>query len=447
MTNITYFTFNACIAFYSFFYFLWQSTNQTDNQIVFFKWCIVGVVLINSAFVHLVFVLVDKQSHAKLLLIITHLINVLSCFGAYFWFYSSWKLKYAYGLWPVPSTVFHFYLVWWFVQVIGCFYVLYRFGLEENQGTLKSRFEWIFYAALVAYAGGATNWLVWYGINFPPYLNSGIAVYACILAYAIFRYRFLTPDEVLAIHRDKLALVGLLSASLNHEIKNPLFLLQQYCEKLRGGSLEQEAYAQLAGKMSNQITRMRGIVERLGDFCKPTVSHSGVELADLHEVIDNALFFVSQELKYRNINTIIEMPDNIPKIRGNQGEFEEVFLNLFMNACQAMPKGGRLGIRCQVTGNISPGTVPQRGTVPSTSEKGNPSTKYAVQCTITDTGPGIPKEDLKNIFKPFYTKKGKSGTGLGLYIVKTLVEKNGGRIWLESDEHSGASFKLIFQNR
>ncbi len=247
-------------------------------------------------------------------------------------------------------------------------------------------------------------------------------LYPFVMAYAITRQGFLEPEEVLALHRDKLALMGLMSSSINHEIKNPLFLLQEYANKLLPHVRErmiQEDDVETMTKMSAQISRMTKLVHRLSEFGRPNPKVDTLEEIDAKQAFDDALFFASQELKYQNIEVKFNLPESLPKIHGNKNQFEEIFLNLILNAFQAMPKGGVL-------------------TIAGRHVKGQ------IEITIQDTGMGIPKHQIKNIFKPFYTTKQKTGTGLGLYIVKTLVEQNGGKIEVESKLGRGTLFRLSF---
>lgn len=192
--NISYCIFDFCIASYAFFYFLWQSCSNPYWSIVYFKWCIVGVVLINSAFVQFTFVILRLQRIFSKRLLVVHALNFFFCIAALTLFYQGWENKYTYGIWPIPSMCFHVYLVWWFSQVFYCFYLIYMWGIKKSCDKQLLQYQWIFLATLIAYTGGATNWLVWYNINFPPYLNSGIAIYTMVLAYAIFRHRILDID-------------------------------------------------------------------------------------------------------------------------------------------------------------------------------------------------------------------------------------------------------------
>ena len=190
-SRLAYSFFAASLAFYAFFYSLWQFVNNEQTAIFFFDLCIVGVVLINNFFVQLTHALLGLSDKFKKRLLVTYVLNIAFCFCAFGPFYHSWAWKYTYGYWPIPSVVFHVYLLWWFFQVFYCFYYLWVYGIRKGQGRLKQQCEWVFWSSLIGFAGGASNWFVWYGINFPPYLNGGIAIYALCLAYAIVRYRIM----------------------------------------------------------------------------------------------------------------------------------------------------------------------------------------------------------------------------------------------------------------
>ena len=190
-SRLAYSFFAASLAFYAFFYSLWQFVNNEQTAIFFFDLCIVGVVLINNFFVQLTHALLGLSDKFKKRLLVTYVLNIVFCVCAFGPFYHSWAWKYTYGYWPIPSAAFHVYLLWWFFQVFYCFYYLWVYGIRKGQGRVKQQCEWVFWSSLIGFAGGASNWFVWYGINFPPYLNGGIAIYALCLAYAIVRYRIM----------------------------------------------------------------------------------------------------------------------------------------------------------------------------------------------------------------------------------------------------------------
>ncbi|HRK61995.1 MAG TPA: ATP-binding protein [Candidatus Omnitrophota bacterium] len=159
-------------------------------------------------FTHFVYVLLGVNKSNKIELRVSYAVNFLFSICAMFFFYSGWKEKYNFGLWPVPSTVFHVYMLWWFYQVARAFVLILKNGLLVSLGSQKKQYQWIFWSTLIAYVGGATNWLVWYDIAFPPYLNSGIAIYVLVLTYAIFRHRLLGFDLII---KRTLVFAGLLA--------------------------------------------------------------------------------------------------------------------------------------------------------------------------------------------------------------------------------------------
>jgi signal transduction histidine kinase len=144
-----------------------------------------------------------------------------------------------------------------------------------------------------------------------------------------------------------------------------------------------------------------------------------LESVDLSTTLNDILPLIRHELEIDKITLFREFPEGLPAVYADRRNVEEIFFNLIVNACQAMREGGRLGI-CATQKNGS------------------------VEIKIEDQGPGISRDDLSKVFEPFYTTK-ESGTGLGLYIVKQLVEKNKGKIWVESKVGSGTTFYVSFK--
>ena len=377
------------------------------------------------------------------------------------------------------GPVFHLFLFQFCILVIYGFYLMIA-EWKQAVGQKKNQIIIFFAAAAFGYSGGMLSFFPIYKIPVPQYALFLMPLYPFLMAYAVMRHGFLDTEEVLALHREKLMLMGLMTSTINHELRNPLFLVQEFSKKaslaLKSGKDVEESLRSLES-INKNVSRINELVARLRDFAKPNPNPGTLEEVDLKKAIHDALFFVSQELKYHNVEIKEEIPDDLSKIKGDKNQLEEIFLNLFMNALQAMPKGGRLGIsatqhwtdpsfggRAQVSGNRDKKRViaseakqsqnqdchaPLHGAHNDSSIQ--PPTKYDIRNTnnelrieISDTGTGIPKDELKHIFTPFYTKKEKEGTGLGLYIVKSLVEQNNGRISVESEVGKGTCFKLRF---
>jgi len=197
--NISFFNLNFSVALYSFGYFFWQLA-KTENQALFwFKILTIGIILINITYLYFVFHflgLIDKKR--KLLRALTFINFIFIGLNLSSNLYTHLEQRYNLGFWPVPTILFHIYLIFWFWQCLYGFYWLLK-GLRLYTGIKREQVKYFAISALLGFAGGATNWPMWYNIHLPPYLNITISLYIGIVAYAIFRYRLL--DINLALTR------------------------------------------------------------------------------------------------------------------------------------------------------------------------------------------------------------------------------------------------------
>ena len=177
---------------------------------------------------------------------------------------------------------------------------------------------------------------------------------------------------------------------------------------------------QIFTKTTEQTHRALDIMKRFAVFAKTNVGQEiQIERIDLNEILENVLPLVGHELELDKIKLIKNIPSELPPIQADRRHIEEILFNLIVNACQAMKsKGGRIEIAARECGKF-------------------------VKVIIEDNGPGISSEQLKHIFEPFYTTKDE-GTGLGLYVVKQLIERNGGKIFVKSGPGYGTYFNLEF---
>jgi len=192
-----YLNVNLSIAFYSIGYFFWQTVNATTAQTMWFKITVVGIILINPAFLHFVFAFTDKLKKKKNLLIVVYLVNAgfIYCNLASL-FYKDFIPKHSLGLWPVPTSVFNIYLIFWFAQVFYGFRY-FILGLKESSGIKREQVKYCLLAAVFGFIGGVSNWPMWYNIKFPPYPNILISVYVAIVAYAIIRHRLFDIEVII----------------------------------------------------------------------------------------------------------------------------------------------------------------------------------------------------------------------------------------------------------
>ena len=256
------------------------------------------------------------------------------------------------------------------------------------------------------------------------------------------RTQELREAQAQLIQTEKLASLGKLSASIAHEINNPLSGILTYAKllsrKLRVGPPDAEgvhAALQQLSLVERETQRCVSIVRNLLDFARQR--EPSFQLVDLRKAVDEALSLLTNRLGIQNVEVMREFGP-IPTVRADFGQLRQAFVNILMNACEAMPKGGTLRV---VTREV---TLPGDGTGQTLSPTGKtgPPVRFA-EVAISDTGQGIAPEHLSKIFDPFFTTKEK-GTGLGLSVVYGIVEKHGGRISVDSRVGQGTTVTLRF---
>lgn len=220
------------------------------------------------------------------------------------------------------------------------------------------------------------------------------------------------------VQADKLSSIGLLAAGVAHEVNTPLAVISTYAQMLAKQVGGDETKSRLLDKIAKQTFRASEIVNSLLNFSR--TSSTEFEPVQINRVVRETLNLLEPQMEKSGISITAELEDDLPPIRGNAGRLQQVFLNLFLNARDAMEGGGRLVIRTLAAGD-------------------------AVQIEVQDTGPGIPPELLSRIFDPFFTTKTvKKGTGLGLSVTYGIVEEHGGRIEALPQDGPGALFRLEF---
>lgn len=216
---------------------------------------------------------------------------------------------------------------------------------------------------------------------------------------------------------EQLASIGTLTAGLAHEVGGPMNVILGYAQMIENATSE-ETVRDRARIIREQVSRISKIIETLLDFARPRpILKIPV---DLGRTLDEVLNFLSEELRKRGIATERHI-DAVPAIRGDAGKLQQLFLNLFINAMDAMSEGGTLRVSLTASG---------------TNE---------VEVCVSDTGTGIPQEALEKIFEPFFTSKPRGkGSGLGLAVAKGIVSDHEGRIEVTSTPGEGTRFVIAF---
>jgi len=219
--------------------------------------------------------------------------------------------------------------------------------------------------------------------------------------------------EYQVFQAEKLAALGQLSAGMAHEINNPLFVISGRLEMLKLEELNQKVKDNLE-LIESQTDRIRRLVDRILKFSRK--SNPVFESLNVNETLEMVLPLIHYN-KLPSVKIDIEkvFEKNMPEIKGDLHQLQEVFLNILINAYQSMPNGGVIKI---ITSNFK--------------------NLYA-QIEIIDTGIGIPPHHLKDIFMPFFSTK-KDGTGLGLSICHNIIKNHNGSIELESQMNKGSKF-------
>ncbi len=222
---------------------------------------------------------------------------------------------------------------------------------------------------------------------------------------------------------EKMSAIGTLSASLAHEIKNPLNSIVINMEILKGQI--RKNYTDSSGTpfdkylniIQGEVSRLDKVIKDFLDFAKPQ-SMQYKELS-INQIIDNIIEFIEPETAKAGVKVFSNLSEKLFKIHGEENQLKQILLNLFLNSVQAMLDGGKLTVK---TRNQPDGIV---------------------MVTISDTGIGIKNEHHNEIFSPFFTTR-KQGSGLGLAMVNQLVKNHGGKITFKSKKNKGTTFYITF---
>ncbi len=265
----------------------------------------------------------------------------------------------------------------------------------------------------------------------------------------------LLSDQAQLIRVEKLASVGRLAAGVAHEIGNPLGAINGYVHLLGGGARNDRDRDAIAG-LERETGRIDRIVRGLLDYARPR-QRTPVAI-DLNDTVQGVVSLLTNQGALRRIATHMDLDLAVPMLFGERHDLEQVFVNLLLNAIDAMNGEGRLVIYSHRTRTSALRNAdPRRNSDPVGIRVDRPPLtrvhawldggirpEEVVKVVISDSGVGVPDADVDRIFDPFFTTKepGK-GTGLGLAIVARIVENLQGVIWVARSREGGAAFHLI----
>ncbi len=247
-----------------------------------------------------------------------------------------------------------------------------------------------------------------------------------------------TQDELIQV--EKLKVIGGLASGVSHEVKNPLAMILLGVQYLMKKIESKDRKVVLTLKhMEKAIKRADEIIKGLLDFA--SLSKLDIKQENLNSVVEESLRLVKIQFDKNCIRVETDLKENIPKVKIDKNKIEQVFINIFMNSSHAMNDGGQLTVRTYSKKLNKPG----KGTGHKQNDPFKPGETMVIS-EIEDTGPGIPKNILDKIFDPFFTtRRDKGGTGLGLSVVRNIIQMHCGKIEIKNKAKGGIKSTLFFK--
>ena len=218
----------------------------------------------------------------------------------------------------------------------------------------------------------------------------------------------------------RLVSLGEITASMAHEFNNPLGIIMGFVEEMQSTMPSDAADFQTLKIIDEEAKRCQKIIQGLMEFARPTPVTA--QTTDVAALITKTLKMIDARLYKQKVGLTEAVAPHLPPIHADAQQLEQVLVNLYLNALDAMLGGGHLTVSAQLDGN------------------GDFSKEVVI--SVADTGHGVPREDLAKIFQPFFTARKKAGMGLGLSICERIIKNHGGKIEVESEQGQGTLFRI-----
>ena len=218
---------------------------------------------------------------------------------------------------------------------------------------------------------------------------------------------------------EKMAELGKMASGVVHELNTPLSVIVSATQMIMREEGLPDFVRELVERINLEAARLAELTKGVLTFSR--TNGDGWREADVNQVLRDVMLFLRYEAQKRSVTVIEDLDFRLPSIAAEGNRVKQIFINLIMNALQAMEEGGKLFLRSF------------------------PGEESRVVVQVADTGPGIPPETLAQLFTPFFTTKGPGeGTGLGLFVTRKIMEGIGGAITVESVVGEGTTFTLVF---
>jgi len=502
--TVTFGLFAFLVFLWTFFYFMWGLQTELPKSLVWFQLLEYPVCFIHMAYFHFALAFSNNVSKYKKSLLLGYLISVVlavinSQNGFFDLTYIRNRTPFLY--WPHASPLLSLFIGSEVIYVAFSFFILAQ-SIKTTKEPFKHRLKQFLTINIIGWTGGVTNWFYFYDSTpIPPIGNPAVTFYLLGVFYLIYKHdifdikfviqktfiyamltlfitliyttfivvferlfqSFFGYSSIIAVilaaltiailfnplkefivnllerrffgkklielsseniqmkielqKQDQMKAVATLASGMAHEVKNPLTAIKTFTEHLPQKFNDPEFISKFTQVVGPEVEKIDSLVKQLLEFSKP--SPLQLEKLNIHHVLSETLELLSGEFIKHNIKLQKSFPD-IPEINGDKKQLKQVFLNLFLNSIQAMPNGGTLTVSTSFT------------------------RKRELLVSISDTGIGIPKENLPHLFDPFFTTK-QDGTGLGLAIVHGIIKEHGGKIEVQSAANQGTCFNILFK--
>ena len=218
------------------------------------------------------------------------------------------------------------------------------------------------------------------------------------------------------IYRERMISLGQMAAGVAHEVNNPLTTISGWLQILLAEIDQNDKRRAPLLLMNDETARIAKIIQHLLDFGRRLPAEQ--QAIRLNRLLADVLALVEYQMRIENVNIDLHLCNNLPLVVGDQSQFKQVFINVIVNARQAMPQGGTLKISTQVAGD------------------------GGVEVSFSDTGCGMSNDIIERIFDPFYTTKGESGSGIGLFLCRNIMKEHGGSLTVSSQPGCGSTFTI-----
>lgn len=264
------------------------------------------------------------------------------------------------------------------------------------------------------------------GFTINPHLNLRGETIGKIVMFRDLTKVHRIQEEILRM--DRLISLGKLASGIAHEIRNPLAGIKTTAQALGEEMAADDPKREYLNRITKEIDRLNELLKTFFSFAKPQSLH--LVPCHIREIINAIIPFLIKEIADKGIRFVETYHPRLPKVNIDKIQMHQVFLNLFLNAIQAMPGGGELRIEA------SPAALSPQGD----------SGQSLIKIVVSDSGKGIPPHILPKIFDPFFTTKPR-GIGLGLSITYQIVKKHGGTIKVDSEWEKGTSFTVTLPEK